>query len=239
MALVGESGSGKTTLLRMIAGLEQPSSGRVRVNEIDVTNAPPNKRGISVVFQDYATYPRLTVAENLSVSLVGGGIGRSEKDARLAEIVEWLGLNGLLKRLPSELSGGQVQRVALGKALMARPSLLLLDEPFSQLDVRLAEQMRAMLAECHQRYGMTQIMVTHDPFDALSHADKLAVLHNGKLAQFAAPDEIRRHPQTLFAAQLTSPCGINVLPAGIATTDRILDETIAACQRELSIAWFR
>ncbi len=213
VALVGESGSGKTTLLRIVAGLEQPTAGRVRIKELDVTSWPANKRGIGVVFQDYATYPRLTVSENLTVSLVGGGIDRAEKESRLSEVSEWLGLQGLLKRLPTELSGGQLQRVALGKVLMARPSLLLLDEPFSQLDVRLAQQMRGLLAECHQRYGTTQLMVTHDPLDALTAVDKLAVLSRGRLAQFAAPDEIRRQPSTLFAAELTSPCGLNVLPA--------------------------
>ncbi len=226
IAVVGESGSGKTTLLRIIAGLEQPTSGRVRMDDRDVTTTPANKRGVGVVFQDYATYPRLSVAENLGVALVGGGINRAEKEARLGEIAEWLGLKALLKRLPSELSGGQLQRVALGKVLMARPNLLLLDEPFSQLDVRLAEQMRHWLAECHRRYGMTQIMVTHDPFDALTSVDKLAVLHRGKLSQFAPPDEVRRKPLTLFAAQLTSPCGLNVLPAGLVTAGSLINEAL-------------
>ena len=211
VAIVGESGSGKTTLLRIIAGLETPTAGRVRLHEQEATNWPPNKRGIGVVFQDYATYPRLTVAENLSVTMAGG-LTRAEKEARLEEVAQWLGLKDLLKRLPTELSGGQVQRVALGKALMARPKVLLLDEPFSQLDVRLAEQMRGWLAECHRRYGLTQIMVTHDPLDALTSVDKLAVLHRGQLSQFATPDEIRRQPRSLFAAELTSPCGLNIFP---------------------------
>lgn len=217
VAVVGESGSGKTTLLRIVAGLEQPSAGRIRINDLDVTSWPANKRGIGVVFQDYATYPRLTVSENLTVSLVGGGITRDEKEKRLSEVCQWLGLKDLLKRLPTELSGGQLQRVAIGKVLMARPQVLLLDEPFSQLDVRLAEQMRRLLADCHERYGMTQISVTHDPFDALTAVDRLAVIHRGKLSQFASPEEVRENPRTLFAAQLTSPCGINVLPANLLT----------------------
>lgn len=225
VAVVGESGSGKTTLLRIVAGLEQPTSGRIHIDGRDVTTTPANKRGVGVVFQDYATYPRLSVAENLSVSLVGGGINRAEKDARLNEIADWLGLKGLLKRLPNELSGGQLQRVALGKVLMARPNLLLLDEPFSQLDVRLAEQMRHWLAECHRRYGMTQIMVTHDPFDALTCVDMLAVLTRGKLSQYAPPDEVRRHPRSLFAAQLTSPCGLNVLPASLVTSGNMSNDS--------------
>ncbi len=211
VAVVGESGSGKTTLLRTIAGLERPDAGRLWFGGHEVTNLPANKRGVGVVFQDYATYPRLTVAENLSVSVVGTGVDRNEKDARLQKIAGWLGLEQLLKRLPTELSGGQLQRVALGKALMGRPKILLLDEPFSQLDVRLAEQMRRMLVECHQQYGMTQIMVTHHPLDALTSVDKLAVLHRGQLVQLGTPDEIRRAPATLFAAELTSPCGLNVL----------------------------
>lgn len=225
VALVGESGSGKTTLLRIIAGLENPNSGRVRIGDLDVTTTPANKRGVAVVFQDYATYPRLTVAENLSVSLVGGGINRDEKDARLKEVAKWLGLSEMLKRLPSELSGGQVQRVALGKALMTRPKLLLLDEPFSQLDVRLADHMRKWLNECHERYGLTQIMVTHNSLDALANVDRIAVLQQGKLSQFASPDEIRTKPRTLFAAQLTSPCGINVLPAHLVTSGNKVDES--------------
>ena len=212
VAVTGESGSGKTTLLRIIAGLEQPTSGRVRLLSHDVTTWPANRRSIGIVFQDYATYPRLTVAENLTVSLVGNSITKAEKDSRLQEISSWLGLENLLRRLPSELSGGQVQRVALGKALMTRPKFLLLDEPFSQLDVRLTEQLRRLLNECHQRFGMTQIMVTHQPLDALCSADKLAVLDKGQLVQFAAPDEVRQRPCTRFAAELTSPCGLNVIP---------------------------
>ncbi|MCC6511907.1 MAG: ABC transporter ATP-binding protein, partial [Pirellulaceae bacterium] len=144
---------------------------------------------------------------------VGNGLTKADKDSRLAEIVGWLGLDGMLKRLPTELSGGQLQRVALGKTLMARPKLLLLDEPFSQLDVRLAEQMRRLLNECHARYGMTQVMVTHQPLDALCCVDKLAVLDRGKLVHFDTPDNIRQQPKTLFAAELTSPCGLNVLPS--------------------------
>ena len=212
VAITGESGSGKTTLLRVIAGLEQPTSGRVRLLSQDVTTWPANRRSIGMVFQDYATYPRMTVAENLTVSLVGNSITKAEKEARLHEIAGWLGLESLLRRLPSELSGGQLQRVALGKALMARPKFLLLDEPFSQLDVRLTEQLRRLLNESHQRFGMTQIMVTHQPLDALCSVDKLAILDRGQLVQFGPPDEIRQRPNTRFAAELTSPCGLNVIP---------------------------
>lgn len=234
VALTGESGSGKTTLLRIISGLESPTSGRVRIGDLDVTTTPANKRGVGVVFQDYATYPRLSVAENLGVSLVGGGINRAEKDARMSEVSQWLGLSGMLKRLPSELSGGQLQRVALGKAIMARPKLLLLDEPFSQLDVRLAEHMRHWLADCHARFGMTQIMVTHDPLDALTSVDMLAVLHQGRLSQFASPDEVRQHPRTLFAAQLTSPCGVNVLPAHVVTSSQMVSEQTVQSPQQTS-----
>ncbi len=211
IAVVGESGSGKTTLLRVIAGLEQATTGRIRSGDKDITNWPPNKRNIGIVFQDYATYPRLSVAENLTIGLVGGGMSKAEKDSRLREIATWLGLEHLLTRLPAALSGGELQRVALGKALMTRPQLLLLDEPFSQLDVRLAEQMRRLLEESHRKFGSTQIIVTHHPFDALCSFDKLAVLDHGRLVQFDAPAEVRRNPQTLFAAELTSPCGLNVV----------------------------
>lgn len=211
IALVGESGSGKTTLLRIIAGLEQPSSGKIKLNELDVTGWPANRRGVGFVFQDYATYPRLTVAENLNAS-VPNTVNKAERESRLRETAGWLGLEEMLRRLPTELSGGQLQRIALGKALMARPKLLLLDEPFSQLDVRLAEQMRRLLQESHQRYGMTQVLVTHQPLDALCTVDKLAVLEKGKLVHFEAPCQVRQRPQTRFAAELTSPCGLNVIP---------------------------
>lgn len=215
IVVAGESGSGKTTLLRIIAGLEQPTSGRIKLDQQDATKWPANKRKMAVVFQDYATYPRLTVAENLSVALVGGTISKAEKEARLKEIVGWLELDGLLSRLPTELSGGQLQRVALGKALIARPNILLLDEPFSQLDVRLVDQLRRLLDESHQRYGLTQIMVTHNPLDAMCSADKLAVIQQGKLIQFAPPAEVRRQPQSRFAAELTSLCGLNFVPGAL------------------------
>lgn len=215
IVLAGQSGSGKTTLLRILAGLEQPTSGRLKLGEFDATKWPANRRKMAIVFQDYATYPRLTVAENLTVALVGGGVTKADKESRLKEIVGWLDLDGLLGRLPTELSGGQLQRVALGKALMAQPEILLLDEPFSQLDVRLSDQLRQLLDECHQRYGLTQIMVTHNPLDALCSADKLAVLDRGKLVQFAPPSEVRLKPQTRFAAELTSLCGLNFVPTAL------------------------
>lgn len=215
IAVAGQSGSGKTTLLRIIAGLEQPTSGRLKLGEVDATKWPANRRKMAMVFQDYATYPRLSVAENLTVAFVGGSVPKAEKETRLQEIVQWLELDGLLGRLPTELSGGQLQRVALGKALMARPDILLLDEPFSQLDVRLADQLRRLLEESHRRYGMTQIMVTHNPLDAMCSVDKLAVLERGRLVQFASPEEVRRQPQTRFAAELTSLCGLNFVPTAL------------------------
>lgn len=215
IAVVGESGSGKTTLLRIIAGLEQPSKGSIKLNGLDVTGWAANQRGVGMVFQDYATYPRLTVAENLNVATVGNILSKSDKESRLMETAKWLGLEGMLRRFPAELSGGQLQRVALGKALMARPKILLLDEPFSQLDVRMAEQMRQLLHASHQHFGMTQVLVTHQPLDALCAVDKLAVLHQGRLAQFDTPWQVRKKPATLFAAELTSPCGLNVIPTAM------------------------
>lgn len=248
MAIVGESGSGKTTLLRIIAGLESPSSGRVRLDSVDVTTLPPNRRNIGIVFQDYATYPRLSVAENLTVSLVGNSITKTEKVSRLNDIATWLELEPLLRRLPTELSGGQLQRVALGKALINRPKFLLLDEPFSQLDVRLAGQLRRLLDETHTRYGTTLIMVTHQPMDALCSVDKLAILDQGRLAQFATPDEVRKRPSTRFAAELTSPCGLNVLPAKTLIANSLPDESgtandfsslgqVHVCFRPESVRW--
>lgn len=209
----GPSGSGKTTLLRLIAGLEKPTTGSIAIDDSDVTNWAPNRRSVGLVFQDYATYPRLTVSENLSVGLLGQSLSKSDKQARLQSIVQWLELDGLLNRLPTQLSGGQLQRVALGKALLLQPKILLLDEPFSQLDVRLATQMRLLLADNHVQSGTTRLMVTHHPLDAQFAADKLAILENGRLVQFAAPAEVRRLPATRFAAELTSLFGLNVFPA--------------------------
>ena len=215
VVLAGVSGSGKSTLLRIIAGLEKSNAGRVVIDGVDVSGWSANRREVAVVFQDYATYPRLSVGENLSASLVGAGITKAERDSRVREVSQCLELDGFLARLPTELSGGQLQRVALGKAIVARPKLLLLDEPFSQLDVRLCEQLRRLLDECHLRYGMTQIMVSHHPLDALCSADKLALLENGKIIQFDHPDSVRRNPSSRFAAELTSPCGLNILPASL------------------------
>ena len=213
VVLAGASGSGKTTLLRLIAGLEKPSSGSVVIDDCDVTAWAPNRRSVGLVFQDYATYPRLTVAENLSVGFLGTALSKGEKQARLDSMVQWLELEGLLPKLPTQLSGGQLQRVALGKALLLQPKILLLDEPFSQLDVRLAAQMRQLLDESDQRSRTTRLMVTHHPLDAQFAADKLAILENGRLVQFAPPAQVRARPATRFAAELTSLMGLNVFPS--------------------------
>ncbi len=210
--IAGPSGSGKTTLLRILAGLEKPSAGRVLFNGKDVTATPANRRNAGIVFQDYAVYPRLSVAENLTITFVGNGVERGEKEQRLREMIDWLNLGPVLTRLPTELSGGQLQRVAIGKALMSQPKLLLLDEPFSQLDVRLQEELRQLLAECHSRFAMTQVMVTHSPLDVLRSADRVLILEEGSVVQCDSPDVIRQKPASRFAAELTSILGLNVLP---------------------------
>jgi len=205
VALLGPSGSGKTTLLRIIAGLELPDSGRVLFGEKDVTDAPVAKRGIGFVFQHYALFGHMTVADNIAFGLTimrrPARPHRSEIRARVNELLELVQLPGYGNRYPSQLSGGQRQRVALARALARKPAILLLDEPFGALDAKVRRELRAALRTIHEELGLTSIFVTHDHEEAFSLADRVAILNEGTVQQFATSSEILAGPANRFVAE--------------------------------------
>ena len=198
--LVGPSGCGKSTLLRMIAGLEEVSDGTISIGGTDVTTRDPSQRGVAMVFQSYALYPHMTVADNIGFGLKLAGMPRAEIAARVAEAAETLQLAPLLDRKPKQLSGGQRQRVAIGRAIVRKPKVFLFDEPLSNLDASLRAQMRVELAELHERLGATMIYVTHDQVEAMTMADKIVVLNAGRIEQAGAPMDLYRAPATPFVA---------------------------------------
>ncbi len=204
LAVVGPSGSGKTTLLRLIAGLEPPDRGRVWLQGRDVTLLPPEKRGIGFVFQDLALFPHLTVYENVAFGL------RKEERDRVEYLLDLLGLVAFRDRYPDRLSGGQQQRVALARALAPGPRVVLLDEPFSSLDAGLRERTREEVARVLRATGTAALLVTHDQEEALALADRLAVLHQGRIVQEGSPEEVYGRPKTAFVAQFLG--GANLVP---------------------------
>jgi len=212
VALLGPSGCGKSTTLRLIAGLEETSSGTITIGGRDVTHAQPSQRGIAMVFQNYALFPHLSVAENIAFGLQVRKVPRAERDARLARAAEILGLSGLLDRKPSQLSGGQQQRVALGRAIVAEAPVCLMDEPLSNLDAQLRVEMRRELRELQQRLGITMIYVTHDQVEAMTMADQVVLMRNGHIEQDAPPDELYENPASIFVARFVGTPPMNVLP---------------------------
>jgi sn-glycerol 3-phosphate transport system ATP-binding protein len=220
--LLGPSGCGKSTTLRIIAGLENASEGRVLIDGRDVTALPPAQRGIAMVFQNYALFPHLTVADNITFGLSVRKLPKTEVAQRLRETAELLGLTGLLARKPAQLSGGQQQRVALGRALVAQAKVCLMDEPLSNLDAQLRQDMRRELRELQRRLGLTVVYVTHDQTEAMSMADQVLLLHQGRIEQIATPRTLYAQPATTFAARFigTPPMNLLRLRAGrIAGTD--------------------
>ena len=199
-SLLGPSGSGKTTLLRMIAGFEVPSSGRIFLDGQDVTRVPANRRDVNTVFQNYALFPHMTIAENISYPLLVRKAGRQEIRSRVGDVLDKVEMTGFEQRLPHELSGGQRQRIALARALIGRPKVLLLDEPLGALDLRLRQQMQLVLVHLQKEVGITFIYVTHDQGEALSMSDRMAVLDAGRILQTGAPREMYRKPKTRFVA---------------------------------------
>jgi multiple sugar transport system ATP-binding protein len=200
VAFVGPSGSGKSTLLRMIAGLEEVSEGEVRIDGQPAQNVPPAKRGLAMVFQSYALYPHMTVAENMSFSLRLAGAPKRERDEKVRAVARILDMEPLLDRKPRALSGGQLQRVALGRAMVRQPKAFLLDEPLSNLDAALQAQMRLELVRLHRELKTTMIYVTHDQVEAMTMADRIVVLSEGRVEQVASPLELYQSPATLFVA---------------------------------------
>jgi putative spermidine/putrescine transport system ATP-binding protein len=200
IALLGPSGCGKTTCLRMIAGLVQPTSGNIFVNNVNITNVPVHRRNIGMLFQNYALFPHLTVEENIAFGLEMRGNSKSDAAKRVADALSLVQLSSYGKRYPSQLSGGQQQRVALGRALVIEPAMLLLDEPLGALDKGLRESMQVELRALQQRLGLTTVMVTHDQDEALTMADKIVVMRDGKLEQVGTAAEVYQRPESTFVA---------------------------------------
>ncbi|MGP5506657.1 ABC transporter ATP-binding protein [Corynebacterium flavescens] len=210
LVLVGPSGCGKSTTLRSLAGLEPVSSGRILIDDEDVTNLEPGERDIAMVFQNYALYPHLTVAENMGFALRLARLPKAEIKAKVAEAAETLGLSELLDRKPKDLSGGQRQRVAMGRAIVRQPKVFLMDEPLSNLDAKLRVQTRSELASLQQRLGTTTVYVTHDQVEAMTMGDRVAVLKDGILQQVAPPRELYDRPANEFVAGFIGSPSMNI-----------------------------
>ena len=215
VVFVGPSGCGKSTLLRLIAGLEGITSGDLLIDGERANDAPPDKRGLAMVFQSYALYPHMTVAANMGFSLRLANVPRAERDRKVTEAARVLQLESLLERKPKELSGGQRQRVAIGRAIVRQPKVFLFDEPLSNLDAGLRVQMRVEIARLHERLDATMIYVTHDQVEAMTLADKIVVLRDGVIEQVGAPLELYHRPKNLFVAGFIGSPTMNLLPAHV------------------------
>ena len=218
---VGPSGCGKSTLLRMIAGLEDTSDGAIQIGSRDVTRTDPSERGVAMVFQTYALYPHMTVAENMGFGLKMTGHPKAEIDSKVAEAARILKLEPLLARKPKALSGGQRQRVAIGRAIVRGPEVFLFDEPLSNLDAELRVEMRVEIARLHREIGATMIYVTHDQVEAMTLADKIVVLRAGRVEQVGAPLELYHNPDNRFVAGFIGSPAMNFLGAKVAAAGRV------------------
>jgi multiple sugar transport system ATP-binding protein len=219
---VGPSGCGKSTALRLAAGLEHVTEGSISIGGREVTRLPPGRRNVSMVFQSYALFPHLTVAENIGFGLRARKVSRATAKAKVEEAARVVGCEGVLERKPFQLSGGERQRVALARALVREPDVFLLDEPLSNLDAQLRVQMRTELKQLHRRVGATMVYVTHDQVEALTLGDRVAVLEDGALQQVGSPDEIYEQPANRFVARFIGSPAMNLFPA------RIEDGTLRA-----------
>jgi multiple sugar transport system ATP-binding protein len=221
LVLVGPSGSGKSTALRMLAGLEPLDDGRILIGGNDVSSVPPRSRDIAMVFQNYALYPNLDVAQNMGFALKQQGVHKEERTKRVREVAKLLDLEPYLDRKPRNLSGGQRQRVAMGRAIVRRPQVYLMDEPLSNLDAKLRVQTRAELVELQRRLSVTTVYVTHDQVEAMTMGHRVAVLRDGDLQQVAAPSKLYHEPANLFVAGFIGSPAMNMLPVSFAQTVRV------------------
>ena len=238
VVLVGPSGCGKSTLLRMIAGLEEISSGVVKIGTRVVNDLPASKRDISMVFQNYALYPHKTVAENMGFSLKMAHLPLTEINARVENAAQILGLEPYLKRYPRELSGGQRQRVAMGRSIVRKPQVFLFDEPLSNLDAKLRVQMRSEIRELHQTLGTTTIYVTHDQIEAMTMADQIVVMREGRIAQTGTPLDLYDNPASVFVAEFIGSPSMNMVSAivkGGAKPSVVLNEETLLLPPDLSV----
>jgi multiple sugar transport system ATP-binding protein len=219
VVFVGPSGCGKSTLLRMIAGLEEISGGELLIDGVRVNEVPPDKRGLAMVFQSYALYPHMTVAENMAFALRLAGVPKTERDARVHVAAKTLQLDMLLDRKPANLSGGQRQRVAIGRAIVRQPKAFLFDEPLSNLDAALRVQTRIEIAKLHNDLKSTMIYVTHDQVEAMTLADRIVVFNAGQIEQVGTPLELYHNPANLFVAGFIGSPKMNLIEAEVASSD--------------------
>jgi spermidine/putrescine transport system ATP-binding protein len=231
-ALLGPSGCGKTTTLRMIGGFEEPTDGRIELGGVDVAPLPPYKRDVNTVFQSYALFPHLSIFENVAFGLRRRGVRRGELQNRVHEALELVGLAGLERRKPRQLSGGQQQRIALARALVNRPRVLLLDEPLGALDLKLRKEMQLELKRIQNEVGITFVHVTHDQEEAMTMADRIVIMNNGHIEQLGTPSELYELPRTAFVAGFLGVS--NLLDGEVVGTDsvKLSDATIVRVSRE-------
>jgi multiple sugar transport system ATP-binding protein len=235
--LVGPSGCGKSTLLRMIAGLEDVSSGDIVIGGRVVNDLPPKERDIAMVFQSYALYPHMTVAQNMGFSLKAAHRPKSEIDTKVAAAAEILGLQPLLERRPAQLSGGQRQRVAMGRAIVRDPVVFLFDEPLSNLDAQLRVQMRAEIKALHHRLKTTTVYVTHDQVEAMTMADRIVVMNDGNVEQIGPPLELFDNPATLFVARFIGSPAMNLMEGRIMLRESVPVFVGEAFEMKMALSW--
>jgi multiple sugar transport system ATP-binding protein len=222
LILVGPSGCGKSTLLSLIAGLELPTSGSIHIAGKDATTLAPKDRDIAMVFQSYALYPTMSVADNIGFALEMKGMKQADRQVRIAEVAKLLQIEPLLNRKPSALSGGQRQRVAMGRALARAPQLFLFDEPLSNLDAKLRVDMRAEIKQLQAKSGITSVYVTHDQVEAMTLGSRIAVMKDGRLQQLGTPDAIYNHPANMFVAGFMGAPSMNFIPSYMGNETKIL-----------------
>jgi multiple sugar transport system ATP-binding protein len=232
LVLVGPSGCGKSTTLRMLAGLEEVNDGRILIGDRDVTDVPPKDRDIAMVFQNYALYPHMTVAENMGFALKIAGVNKEERAARVLEAAKLLDLEPYLSRKPKALSGGQRQRVAMGRAIVRQPQVFLMDEPLSNLDAKLRVQTRTQIASLQRRLGVTTVYVTHDQTEALTMGDRIAVLKDGVLQQVGTPRDLYEAPQNVFVAGFIGSPAMNLFDAEVVDGGLKFGTAVAKVDRE-------
>ncbi len=236
VAIVGPSGCGKSTLLRIIAGLEEESAGTVKLGDTVLNGLSPRKRDIAVVFQSYTLMPHLTVSENLGFGLKLRGEGKSSREIKTHETAKLLGIENLLQRHPAEISGGERQRVALGRAILREPRAFLFDEPLSSLDAQMRLQLRVEIQRLHQRLRTPMLFVTHDQSEALTLGDRVVVLNQGRIQQIATPEELYAKPANIFVASFIGSPGMNLFPGRIETRGDVARFISPALEFEMDAA---
>jgi len=233
LVLVGPSGCGKSTTLRMLAGLEEVNSGRILIGDRDITDVPPKDRDIAMVFQNYALYPHMTVAENMGFALKIAGVNKEERAQRVLQAAQLLDLEPYLGRKPKALSGGQRQRVAMGRAIVRQPQVFLMDEPLSNLDAKLRVQTRTQIASLQRRLGVTTVYVTHDQTEALTMGDRIAVLKDGVLQQVGTPRDLYENPLNVFVAGFIGSPAMNLFAADLTEGGIKFGSAVAKVDKEV------